>query len=139
MKFCRTCWVENVKIAEQAINTWFSVLKVVKYYEGLAPSKRPKSKSYKTLVKCFKDQFMIIKFHFFKYIADHLQTFLKGFKTVSLMSDTLETLLRKCLKMFIKNTIVDDAGTPYQLIKINVNNEDNQFPLHKVSKFFLND
>ena len=59
-------WLENVTVAEQAINTWFSVLKVVKYYEGLAPSKGPKNKSDEILVKCVKDQFMIIKFHFFK-------------------------------------------------------------------------
>ena len=29
MKFCPTFWVENVTAAERAINTWFSVLKVV--------------------------------------------------------------------------------------------------------------
>ena len=76
----------------------------------------------------------------FKDIADHLQAFLKGFQTdvpmVPLMSDTLETLVRRILKMFIKNTIADDTGTPYQLIKINVNDKDNQLPLHKVSNFF---
>ena len=91
MKFCPTRWVENITVAEQAINIWFSVLKVVKYYERLAPSKRPKNKSHETLVKCVKDQFMIIKFHFFKDIAEHLQTFLKSFQTeasmVPLMSD----------------------------------------------------
>ena len=83
---------------------------------------------------------MIIKFHNFKDIADHLQTFLKGFQTdapmVLLLSDTLETLVRRFFRMFIKNTIVDDASTPYQLIKINVNDKDNQLPLHKVSNFF---
>ena len=94
MKLCPTRSVENVTVAARAINTGFSVLKVVKYYEGLAPSKRPKDKSYETLVK--GDQFMIIKFHFLKDIADHLQTVLKGFQTdasmVPLMSDILETL-----------------------------------------------
>ena len=91
-------------------------------------------------MKCVKDQFMIIKFHNFKDIADHLQTFLKGFQTdapmVLLLSDTLETLVRRFFRMFIKNTIVDDASTPYQLIKIDVNDKDNQLPLHKVSNFF---
>ena len=33
MKFCPTRWVENVTVAERAINTWLSVLKVIKYYE----------------------------------------------------------------------------------------------------------
>ena len=36
--------------------------------------------------------------------------------------------------MFIKNTRVDDASTPYQLIKINVNNKDNQLPLRNFLK-----
>ena len=83
---------------------------------------------------------MFIKFHFLKDITDHLQTFLKGFQTdaptVPLMSDTLETLVRRFLKMFIKNTIADDASNPYQLIKININDKDNQLPLYKVSNFF---
>ena len=64
---------------------------------------------------------MIIKFHFFKDIVENLQAFLKGFQTEGSMalwmSDTLETLVRRFLKMFIENTIVDDASTPYQLIK----------------------
>ena len=47
--------MENVAVAEQAINTWFSVLKVAKYYEALPPSKRLKNKFYETLVKCVKD------------------------------------------------------------------------------------
>ena len=50
-------WMEKVTVAERAINTWFSALKIVKYYEGLASSKIPKNKSYETLVKCVKDQF----------------------------------------------------------------------------------
>ena len=61
---------------------------------------------------------MIIKFYFFNNIADHLQTFLMGFQTdasmVPLMSDILKTLVRRFLIMFIKNTIVDNASTPYQ-------------------------
>ena len=91
-------------------------------------------------MKCVKDQFMIIKFHFFQDIADHLQTFLKDFQTgvpmLPIISDTLETLVRRFLKMFIKNAIVDNATTPYKLIKINVNDKDNQLPLRKVSRFF---
>ena len=43
MKFCLTCWLENVTVTERAV---FSVLTVVKCYEGLAPSKKPKNKSY---------------------------------------------------------------------------------------------
>ena len=40
MKFCPYQWVEKITVAEQVINTWLSVLKVIKYYEGLPPSKR---------------------------------------------------------------------------------------------------
>ena len=35
MKFCPILCVEKLAFAEQAINTWLSVLKVLKYYEGL--------------------------------------------------------------------------------------------------------
>ena len=64
---------------------------------------------------------MIIKFYFFKYIADYLQTFFKGFQTdapmVPLMNNSLETLMRRFLKMFIENAIANDGSTSYQLIK----------------------
>ena len=107
--------MENV--AEQAINNWLNVVKVIKYSEGVAPSKSPKHKSDETLVNYVKDQFKTIKFHFFKDIADHLQTLLKCFQTdapmVPLMIDTLETLMRR-FKMFIKITMqVADASTQY--------------------------
>ena len=64
-----------------------SVLNVIKYSEGLAPSKRTKNKSYETLVNCAKDQFMIIAFYFFKDVADNFQTFLKGFKSEKIFED----------------------------------------------------
>ena len=51
MKFSPAHRVENLTVAERAISTWFSVLNVVKYYEGLPPSKRSKKKLYETLVK----------------------------------------------------------------------------------------
>ena len=43
MKFCSTRLAENI-VVEEAINNWFGVLKVIKYSEGLDPSKRPKNK-----------------------------------------------------------------------------------------------
>ena len=76
MKFCPSRWLESLTVAEQAINTWLSVLKVIKYYEGLAPSNRPKNKSYETLVNCVKDQPRIIKFPF----SDILLTIFKHSK-----------------------------------------------------------
>ena len=39
--------VENI-VVEEAITNWFGVLKVIKYSEGLDPSKIPKNKSYET-------------------------------------------------------------------------------------------
>ena len=47
MKFCSTRLAENIVI-EEAINNWFGVLKVIKYSEGLDPSKIPNSKSHET-------------------------------------------------------------------------------------------
>ena len=49
MKICPSCWVQNIVVAEQAISTWLSLLKVIRYYKELALYKRPKNRPYETL------------------------------------------------------------------------------------------
>ena len=63
--------LENI-VAEEAITNWFGVLKVIKYSEGLDSSKYLRTNLMRLLVNFVKDQFMIIKFHFLKDVADHL-------------------------------------------------------------------
>ena len=51
LSFCKTRWVVDEKVAPKAIENWPNIVQVIKYYEGLASSKRPRNKkSYDTLV-----------------------------------------------------------------------------------------
>ena len=63
MKFCLTCWVENIAVAEKVFKNWLSVLEVFKYSEVLC-----------------QGPIYDYQIYFFKTIADRLQTFLNALK-----------------------------------------------------------
>ena len=44
--YCATCWVEYKKVADQVVEIWSNIRKVVEKWEKLTPSKRPKGKNY---------------------------------------------------------------------------------------------
>ena len=80
-RFCPTRWVENRSVVERADEVWDSVVKVIKYREGLSQSQRPKNKSYKTLVKHYTDPLILAKFKFFEYIVSVFEPYLTLFQT----------------------------------------------------------
>ena len=65
---------------------------------------------------------MIIKFHFLKDVADHLQTFWKGFKN----ENVFEIVYPKYNASWWHK--------PPILINLNTNDKDSQLPSEKVSK-----
>ena len=65
LMFCPTRWVEDRSDAERADKVWDSVVKVIKHWEGLSQSQRPKNKSDETLVKHYTDLLMPAKCKFF--------------------------------------------------------------------------
>ena len=59
--YCTTCWVEDKKVADRAVEIWPNIKKVVEKWEKLAPSKRPKGKNYQTVLAAFKDNCITAK------------------------------------------------------------------------------
>ena len=49
-RFCATRWVGDRSVAERAIEVWSPCVNLIRYYESLSKSKRPKNKSYERLV-----------------------------------------------------------------------------------------
>ena len=45
LSFCSTRWIEDKKVADRLIDIWQNIEKIVKFWEGLTKSKRPKCKS----------------------------------------------------------------------------------------------
>ena len=70
-----------------------------------------------------------------------LEVFLKIFHTdnpmLPFLSDVLENLVHRLLRMFIKSRIVEDAVTAYNLTKIDLQKKENQISLEKVYLFLV--
>ena len=63
--FFATRWVEDQKVAERLCSIWENIKKMTKYWETLPKSKRPKCKSYNTVVEGTKDELTLAKVEFF--------------------------------------------------------------------------
>ena len=134
LSFCKTRWVEDEKVAAKAVKIWPNIVQVVKHYEGLAPSKCPRNnKSHDALVKHADDKLMPAKLQFFGDVAHMFSELLRGFQTnipmVPFPSGSLETMIRRVMKMFIKEDVLNEAVTAFQLIKIKVSETSNQLAI----------
>ena len=83
----------------------------------------------KLLVLNYKDPLMIAKFHFFPYVGffkSYLVSFQTDSRMVPFISDEIEKLFRKLCRLVLKPEVVDEAATPYKLIKNNVSDKSIQ-------------
>ena len=137
LRFCPTRWVENEPVAERAIFLWDDYVKLIKHYQQLAPSYRPKNNSsFDALVTAHTDKFMKVKMQIFKDVASILQPFLKSFQTdapmMPFLPTVLEKLLRRVMKLFIRATVVDEQLTALQLVKLDVELPASRIPSRKI-------
>ena len=98
-RFCSAIWIEDESVASRAIEIWESIVKVIKHWQVLLASKRPKqNKSYETLVKHYLDCVMSAKFHFFKFVASIFKNYLTSFQKdnpmLPFLSEAVEKILR---------------------------------------------
>lgn len=80
LAFCGHRWVENVPVAERAIEVW----PALQLYVNAAEKKKiatPSTASYDTLVAALKDPFILAKLHFFLAVARSFNPFLTKFQT----------------------------------------------------------
>ena len=73
-------WVENKIFLDRMIEVLNDVKKIVQFWENLPKSKLPNSKSYINLNISFDDPLVIVKLHFFSYVAGIVEPFLKQFQ-----------------------------------------------------------
>lgn len=95
--FCATRWVEDMKVANRAVELWPNIKKVVEKWEKLAPSKRPKGKNYQTVLAAIKDNLTVAKLNYFSFIASILEPFLTKYQSddplVPFMYDDITSLV----------------------------------------------
>ena len=82
------------------------------------------------MVKHADDKRRPVKLQFFGDVAHMLSEFLIGFQTNSpimpFLCGSLETMICRFMKMFIKEDVLNEAVTAFRLIKIEVSQTSNQ-------------
>ena len=105
-RFFPTRWVQNKSVEERADEVWDSVVKVMKHWEGLSQSQRPKNKSYETIVKHYADLLIGTNFKFFEYIASVFEPYLILYQTdapvIPFMYEQLKEIYDRLISMVFK-------------------------------------
>lgn len=81
LKFCPARWVEDLQVAERAIEVWPAVTAYIHSHKKLPKSKVPTSASYLTVKKATEDPLFLAKLEFFAFVARQLKPFLEVFQT----------------------------------------------------------
>ena len=94
---------------------------VVKYWEGLCKSSRPKNKSYETLVDHYTDPLVPAKLQFFAFIASIFKGYLVTFQTdkpmVPFMCSELENILNRLIRLVFKREAIELADSIVKKLK----------------------
>ena len=97
----------------------YSKMEVIKHWEGLSQSQRPKNKSYETLVKYYTGPLMPAKFKFFEYIASVFEPYLTVFQTdapmIPFIYEQLKEIYDKLLSMVSKIDSLEEASISKKL------------------------
>jgi hypothetical protein len=122
-KFCTVRWVENVTVAERALEVMPDVKKYVKEAKKL-----PNTVTCNNVKKLCGDNMGVAKISFFASVSAVCQPFLKAFQTPSPMApflyDDISHLLRTLMTRFVKKSILTEAKTTSHLLKIDVSSKD---------------
>ena len=107
--FCPTQWIGDQAVAERAASIWKHFTKVIHYWERLCKSLRPAKKSYRTLIKHYRDPLVLMKLQFFAFIAGILKPYLTTFQTnrpmVPFMCDELMETLHQLLRLIFSKML----------------------------------
>ena len=127
-------------MADCAIEIWPRICKVVKFWEKLPPSKRPKSESFLNVQEAVKDSLKSLKLYFFSFIASLMEPYLRAYQTdkpmIPFMCNDLEKLSKNLLKLFIKPEVIDKCTSPNQLKEIDVRKKENLLKKKKLKIVF---
>lgn len=100
------------------------------------------------MIHLYVTKMMKVKFQIMKDTAVMLNIFLKLFEIdtsmVLFLTDVLEKLLDRFLKLFVRKAVVDESVTLYQLIDINIDEssvnlllaDDEIFPIYVIHLIF---
>lgn len=123
LKFCSVRWVENVSVAQRALD----ILPQLRIFIQKAEAKKiePDTKTYisvKEMLKC--QELLEAKLGFFISVASELQGFLLRFQTSKPMApflyEEMYMILQSLMKRFVKSEIINQHNSALKLMKIDV-------------------
>ena len=109
---CWTRWTEDVPVCTRLISIWPFIKKLIRYYEGFAPSKRPKCKSYEVLVQAVKDKLKVCQLYFYSFVAQKLEPFLTFYQSdkplAPFMYGDLLKVIHDLMSLVFKDTSINE-------------------------------
>jgi hypothetical protein len=125
LKFCQVRWVENVNVAERALEVFCHVKKYVQEVKKL-----PNTVTCTNVKALCADKLAVAKISFFASVGAMCEPFLKRFQTPEPMApflyDAIAHLLRSVMTRFVKKSLMQEADTVAKLVKINVAAKENR-------------
>lgn len=122
-KFCAVRWVENVTVAERALEVFSDVKKYI-----TDAKKLPNTATCNNVKKLCADKLAVAKISFFSSVSAMCEPFLKTFQTPSpqapFLYDDIAHLLRSLMTRFVKKSLICDAKTTSDLMKIDVSSKE---------------
>jgi hypothetical protein len=124
-KFCQVRWVENVDVAERALQVLCHVKKYVQEAKKL-----PSTVTCTNVKALCADKLAVAKISFFASVGAMCEPFLKRYQTSAplgpFLYDDIAHLLRSVMTRFVKKSLMQEADTVAKLVKIDVSVKDNR-------------
>ena len=121
LDFCSHRWLENVEVAERALE----ILPSLKTYISAAKTKKvtePCTKSFKKAEMIVHDDLFPAKLNFFLMVAREITPFLKLYQTdkpmLPFMCNDLTAMLKSLMEKFVKLSVMKNATNPVKLLKV---------------------
>ena len=122
-KYCKHRWLENVPVAQCAVDIWPNVCVYVKAVSVKRNDyTEPSSKSYRVVKDAVADRLMLSKLAAFMSIAMQLQPYLTAFQSdnplMPFVCGELSSIVRALMKRIVKPDILDEATSTTRLLAV---------------------
>ena len=123
LKFCPHRWVENIPVAERALQIWPNVTAYVAAVRaGTVPT--PKNKSFRAVAASVDNPLFLVHISVFLSIAKDVTPFLVKYQSdapmLPFLATDLQAIIRDLLHRFVKKPILDNATTATKLLRIDL-------------------
>jgi hypothetical protein len=136
LQFCGTRWVEDLSVAQRAVEIWENITKYIEHVSNGPKSKIPKCASFISVNKAVNDPTTVAKLHVFINVAKNFQPFLKHFQSdkpmVPFMEYEIGKLLRSLMENFMKVNVLSNKKYMSDILKVDIEDSKNHIAMDKI-------